>query len=96
MKTIDISEKSYQKIQDLKRSFSNGNLLLPKVDMTDADILEVLTNDYKKFYILIVGMVGYELQDKNLKQNWVQTDDSLVRKKNLKKDYINVRKIKEY
>jgi hypothetical protein len=95
MKTIEISEQSYQKIQDLKRSFSNGNLLLPKIDMTDEDIIEVLTSDYNKFYILMVGLVGYELQDKNLKQNWCQTEKGLIRKKNLKKDYINVRKIEE-
>ncbi len=106
MKTIEISDDAYQKLQDVKSIYSKEKscltlegiismLALPKVNLSDEDIIELLVSNYQNFYMALGAKIGYELQDKNLKQNWVQTDNGLIRKKNLKKDYINVRKLKE-
>jgi len=105
MKTIEISDEAYKKLQDVKSIYAKekGGLTLkgiiswaalPKINLSDEDIIDIIMSNYEGFYISLGGILVYELQDKNLKQNWIQTDDGLVRKKNLKKDYINIHKIK--
>ncbi len=106
MKTIEISDDAYQKLQDVKSIYAKEKsgltlegiismIALPKVNLSDEDIIELLVSNYQNFYMALGAKIGYELQNESLKQNWVQTKDGLIRKKNLKKDYINIRKLKE-
>ena len=105
MKTIEISDEAYQKLQDVKSIYAKekcsltfegivSTLALPKINLSDEDIIELLVSNYNNFYVALGIKIGYELQDRNLKYNWIKTDNGLVRKKNLiKKDYINMRRM---
>lgn len=82
MKTIQISNESYNNIQKIRKSFADGNLLFPKVIFSDEDIIDILTLHYNRLFIQISASIGIELKDENnKKENWIQTKEGLKKRK---------------
>jgi len=94
MKTIEISDEAYTNIQNLKKSFAGGNLLFPKIILSDEDVIDILALHYNRFYVQVSASIGIELKNEKIKDNWIETKEGLKKRKKIdRKNVIDLKKV---
>lgn len=78
MKTIQISDKSFKILNEIKEKLENGSIIFPKVIVDHEDIIDMITENYDAFNTAIYICLFRELKDK--KDNWIEYGNGLIKK----------------